>query len=263
MTRKQVVVVGAGIAGLTATAALAHEGIDVTLLESHTDIGGCAGTFTRGKYVFDVGATQVAGLEQGGIHERVFRYLEVPSPSAEVLDPACVIDLKDGTTSIKLWHDSYEWAEERRRQFPGSERFWLLCSFLHKINWSFAERNAVLPISNSWDLQQFLIALRPLNCVSGLFSKATIADLLRVCSCNKDLRLKRFLDMQLKLYSQELSENTSALYGATVLQMAQSPLGLWHLHGSMQKLSDTLKVSLLRDGAKLKLKNTTILKRNN
>ena len=178
MTRKQVVVVGAGIAGLTATAVLAHEGLDVILLESHTEAGGCAGTFRRGKYIFDVGATQVAGLEKGGIHERIFRYLTVSSPSAEILNPACEVDLQDGSLPIKLWHDSGKWKQERHTQFPGSERFWSLCSFLHNINWTFAEKNAVLPIANSWDLKQFLIALRPLNCFSGLFSKASIAYLL-------------------------------------------------------------------------------------
>lgn len=61
-------VVGAGIAGLTAASLLARQGLRVELLEAHHQSGGCAGTFRRGPYVFDVGATQVAGLEAGGIH---------------------------------------------------------------------------------------------------------------------------------------------------------------------------------------------------
>ncbi len=258
MTRKKVIVVGAGVAGLTATAVLAHEGLDVTLFESHDEVGGCAGTFLRGKYIFDVGATQVAGLEKGGIHERIFRYLKVPLPVAEILNPACEIDLQDGTPPIRLWHDLERWVKERHTQFPGSESFWSLCSLLHNLNWTFAQKDPILPIANYWDLQQFLRAFSPLNCFSGLFSKASVVDLLRICSCDKDHRLKKFLDLQLKLYSQELSDHTSALYGATVLQMAQSPLGLWHLQGSMQALSNTLKASLLRDGAQLRLKNKVV-----
>ena len=42
---KSVVVIGGGIAGLTAGALLAHEGIIVTLIESHIQPGGGAGTF--------------------------------------------------------------------------------------------------------------------------------------------------------------------------------------------------------------------------
>ena len=79
----------------------------------------------------------------------------------------------------------------------------------------------------------------------------TIADLLTITGCHKDRRLRSFLDLQLKLYSQEPASRTAALYGATVLQMAQSPRGLWHLHGSMQILSDLLKDSFLREGGSL------------
>jgi phytoene dehydrogenase-like protein len=43
-----VVVVGAGVAGLTAAALLAKEGLTVELLEAHRQSGGCAGTFRRG-----------------------------------------------------------------------------------------------------------------------------------------------------------------------------------------------------------------------
>ena len=74
---QDVIVIGGGIAGLTAAALLAHDGIGVTLLESHHQLGGCAGTFRRGPYTFDVGATQVAGLEPGGSHARLFEHLNI------------------------------------------------------------------------------------------------------------------------------------------------------------------------------------------
>ena len=38
--------------------------IEILLIESHTQAGGCAGTFKRKNYIFDVGATQVAGLRK-------------------------------------------------------------------------------------------------------------------------------------------------------------------------------------------------------
>ena len=48
-----IVVVGAGIAGLTSAAILSKLGLSVTLIESHTQSGGCAGTFKRKRYIFD------------------------------------------------------------------------------------------------------------------------------------------------------------------------------------------------------------------
>ena len=50
MAKTKVVVVGAGIAGLTSAAILSKQGLSVTLIESHTQSGGCAGTFQRKKY---------------------------------------------------------------------------------------------------------------------------------------------------------------------------------------------------------------------
>jgi C-3',4' desaturase CrtD len=250
-----VVVVGAGIAGLTAAALLAREGLTVELLEAHRQSGGCAGTFRRGPYTFDVGATQVAGLEPGGSHARLFRHLGVALPTASPLDPACVVDLDDGSAPIHLWRDPQRWREERQKHFPGSEPFWRLCAALHQANWGFAARDPVLPPRTPWDLAQTLRALRPANLASGLLAAATVADLLRLCGCAGDRRLRRFLDLQLRLYSQEPAGGTAALYGATVLAVAQQPLGLWHLHGSMQELSRPLEEALAAAGGRLRLRH--------
>ncbi|MCT0229319.1 C-3',4' desaturase CrtD [Synechococcus sp. CS-1324] len=250
-----VVVVGAGIAGLTAASLLAREGLQVELLEAHHQSGGCAGTFRRGAYTFDVGATQVAGLEPGGIHDRLFRQLGVEPPAATPLDPGCLVDLADGSTPVALWRDPERWASERQRQFPGSERFWSLCQAIHQANWGFAGREPVLPPRNLWDLGQLLGALRPANLASGLLTGASVADLLWLSGCAADPRLRRFLDLQLRLYSQEPAERTAALYGASVLAMAQEPLGLWHLEGSMQGLSSALEQALSAAGGRLWLRH--------
>ena len=253
--QESVIVLGGGIAGLTAAALLAHEGIPTILLEAHYQVGGCAGTFRRGQYIFDVGATQVAGLEIGGIHERLFRHLKSPLPLAEVLDPGCLVDLNDGSTPINLWYETKKWQKEREQQFPGSKSFWDLCDYLHKSNWSIAVRDPVLPIRNFWDLIQLVKAMRVTNLPSSFFSILSVTDLLKICGCDQDERLKKFLNMQLKLYSQTTADCTAALYGATVLQMAQAPLGLWHLKGSMQNLSDQLKSCFMRDQGQLLLRH--------
>ena len=253
MLEESIIVVGGGIAGLTSAAILAKEGYPVTLIEAHIQLGGCAGTFQRGPYTFDVGATQVAGLEEGGIHHRLFHYLDISIPNATILDPGCSVVLGDGTEPINLWYDPSKWAKERQEHFPGSEIFWSLCSIIHKSNWSFVDRDPILPVRNFWDLSQLIRAIRPVNLFTGVLSKLTIADLLKITGCYRDRRLRRFLDLQLKLYSQEPANRTAALYGATVLQMAQYPRGLWHLDGSMQILSDLLKKSFLRDGGTLLL----------
>ena len=255
---QDVIVIGGGIAGLTAAALLAHEGLGVTLLEAHHQLGGCAGTFRRGPFTFDVGATQVAGLEPGGSHARLFQHLDIQPPEAEQLDPGCVVDLNDGSPPVHLWHDPQRWRQERNQQFPGSERFWQLCSWIHRQNWQFAAADPVLPIRTGWDLGRTLAALSPGNLACAPLSLLTVSDLLTLSGCAGDRRLRRFLDLQLRLYSQQPSDRTAALYGATVLQMCQAPLGLWHLHGSMQSLSHQLETALERDGGRVFLRHRAL-----
>ena len=254
-SRCDVAVLGAGIAGLTAAALLAAEGKRVVLLEAHHQSGGCAGTFRRGPYVFDVGATQVAGFEPGGIHQRLFAHFGLPLPQASVLDPGCSVYLAGESEPIQLWRDPGRWCQERARQFPASERFWDLCGWLHRSNWAFAAKDPVLPPRSIWDLQQLLPALSPVTLASGVFATATVVDLLRLAGCGGDQRLRRFLDLQLRLYSQEPADRTAALYGATVLAMAQEPLGLWHLQGSMQRLSEALEQALSAAGGAMRLRH--------
>ena len=91
------------------------------LIESHSQSGGCAGTLKE-KYVFDVGATQVAGLEEGGVHNKIFKFLNIPIPEASILNPACIVDLNDGSKPI--WYKKNEWIKEKEMQFPGSSKFW-------------------------------------------------------------------------------------------------------------------------------------------
>ena len=247
----KVFVIGAGIAGLTSAAILSKLGLSVTLIESHRQSGGCAGTFNRNGYIFDVGATQVAGLESDGIHSRIFKFLQIEIPAASLLDPSCIVDLNDGSSPIKIWYERNKWISERKREFPGTERFWELCNLVHQSNWNFAKNDPVIPIRNFWDFSQFINALKPQNLLTGFLLKSTMFDLLKICGLDQDKRLIKFLNLQLKLYSQENVYKTAALYGCTVLQMSQRPHGLWHLKGSMQALSSALEKSLRQTNANI------------
>ncbi len=51
----RVIVIGAGISGLSVAAALVHSGIEVTVFEKDDRVGGLAASFKRGGHVFDLG----------------------------------------------------------------------------------------------------------------------------------------------------------------------------------------------------------------
>ena len=252
----RVVVIGAGIGGLTASALLAHRGYSVVVADQAVVPGGCASTFKRQGFTFDVGATQVAGLEAGGIHHRLFTELGIELPVATYCDPACAVYLPGEAEPISVWRDPQQWQAERQRQFPGSEPFWQLLARLFRASWAFQSRDPVLPPRNAWDLWQLTQAVRPDTLLTLPYTFATVGDALRWYGLADDRRLRTFLDLQLKLYSQVDAEETALLYAATALSVSQAPQGLFHLHGSMQTLSDRLVAALERDGGKLLMRHT-------
>ena len=76
------VIIGAGNAGLTAGAALAQGGAKVVVLERHTIPGGCATSFCRGRFEFEVALHQLSGI---GTPEK-------PGPLRMMLDQLGIMD---------------------------------------------------------------------------------------------------------------------------------------------------------------------------
>ena len=70
------IVIGAGLGGLSAATMLAHNGLDVLLLERHNVPGGYATSFVRGRYEFEVALHELSGVGPPERRGGVYRYLE-------------------------------------------------------------------------------------------------------------------------------------------------------------------------------------------
>lgn len=88
-----VVVIGAGNGGLTAAASLAQKGLKVLLLERHNVPGGCATSFCRGRFEFEVALHQLSG----------FGTKEKPGPLRMFLDSLGVVDCLDWVVMENLY----------------------------------------------------------------------------------------------------------------------------------------------------------------
>ena len=72
-----VIIIGAGLGGLTAGAKLAREGKKVLLIEQHDRAGGYATTFKRGDFILEVGLHEMYGPSPGDMTTRIFNDLDV------------------------------------------------------------------------------------------------------------------------------------------------------------------------------------------
>lgn len=106
--RWDVAVIGAGFGGLGAALSLARRGYRVVVLERLEYPGGCAGTFSRGGYRFEAGATLSSGLGEGQLFARWIREhaLEL---TADRLDP--VVDFRGPQGALKVPADREAFVE--------------------------------------------------------------------------------------------------------------------------------------------------------
>ena len=237
-----VVVIGAGVSGLTAAALLAAGGARVQVLERHTVPGGCASFYQRDGFRFDVGATLVGGFGPRGVHRLLFERLHVALEATPV-EPSMIVHLPDG--DVVRWGDE-RWKDERVRAFSAaSEPFWEAQERIADAAWSFSTRFPALP-QDAASIGALVRAASPaLAPAAGALGK-TVGDLI---PADAPSRLRTFLDAQLLITAQADAASTDLAYGATALDLARE--GTYHLPGGIGDIATALARAVRRDGGQI------------
>lgn len=242
----RVVVVGAGVGGLTAAALLLKAGHQVTVLEAHIYPGGCAGTFFHQGYRFDAGATLAGGFSSGGPHARLAELLGDLQWPVNPVDPAWSVHLPDST--ITQWADPARWRQERMAAFPDAEPFWRRQESLADIAWDISARDFPWPPQNLQEALRTLVALRPSTLRAAPHLLQSASDLFTT----DDPRLRAFVDAQLLIAAQCTSDQAHALYAAAALDLPRR--GVCHVRGGMGGIARTLEQWIVRHGGTVQYK---------
>ena len=121
MADYDVIVIGAGNGGLTAAADLARRGVKVLLLEQHNVPGGCATSFVRGRFEFEVALHQLSGLgtpEKPGPLRGLMHRLGVLGKVDFVEEDTLYRTLIPGTFSVTLKANKVELVATLKDKFP-------------------------------------------------------------------------------------------------------------------------------------------------
>ena len=129
-----VIVIGAGNGGLTASTALARKGLSVLLLEKHNIPGGCATSFCRGRFEFEVALHQLSGMgtmEKPGPLRMTLGSLGVMNDLEFVEMPDLYNVVMEGGFKLTLKPDRDQVISALQEQFPKEKdainRFFDLC----------------------------------------------------------------------------------------------------------------------------------------
>lgn len=248
---KRIVVVGAGIGGLTAGALLAKEGHEVTVLEAMTELAGCAGKYKRHPYLFAAGATLGMALEPGGIHERVFRTLDI-DPPAEELEK--VMTLHHPQFSISYYKDRATFLEEITSHFP-SYKLQLIAFYEDVFHYAQLIRELMKPLpamppSSARDMTGVLQVLKVQH--SKLFPLLfqPLEFLLKKHHLQNLSEFRHVLDGILIDSMQTTSREASALFSCIALDIYHQ--GAYYMPGGLYRFGEELATYIRSNGGQIK-----------
>ncbi len=248
----RIIVIGAGIGGLTTAALLAKAGLDVTVLEAHVYPGGCAGTFFHQGYRFDAGATLAAGFELAGGMTRLAEAVGIAWP-VESAHIAMRVHLPDGR-QVTRWTDPGAWQAERVRAFGlGAERFWRWQEAAADRMWAVALQGVPWPPQTAAEFVRLAGVGVRLAASAQVRLPGLALDALRPVAARlggQPAQLRQYVDGQLLIAAQVTSPRANALYGASALDMPRR--GVAHVRGGIGKLAEALADGVRRHGGQVR-----------
>ena len=243
-----VIVVGAGLGGMTAASLLAKRGLSVLMIDQQNKPGGACTSFKREGHVFDAGAAMLYGFGEKGF--RPFRFLlnELEEPM-EVVAHSTLARMTFEGHEIVFWPDIDRFLEELFPLFleekDGLRAFY---TDLYKMYENIVIKNEVISPPSEFSPRQGLRRLMsdPLSILSmqKLLSTSTM-DLLKKYFHTPEIF--NFFDKLCSAYSYTTAQETPAVLAATMF-IDNHVGGVYFPAGGAQMLPNTIEKAFERYG---------------
>lgn len=241
-------VVGAGGGGIASALLASLRGEDVTLLEAHSKLGGCASWFKRGEFIFDAGATTLSGVAS---HEPVGELFKLLGNSPELIpsDPGIIFQLSSGKV-VRYHRDFDQWMNELAHHFPhlSHERFWLKVRKINEKSWKLLRDIKTFPFQNLEDIGEALKHPQYLTLVPNLLLSTEMA--LKYYGLY-DPEYLELVNGIMIISAQGEAQHIPFIVGALALSY---PSETYAIKGGMKGLMDFFEAELRKRSVEIKLR---------
>lgn len=210
-----VIIVGAGMGGLSAGSLLVKKGKKVLILEAARVAGGCSSSFIRKGYIFESGATTLMGFDEKQPLWYLKKELGLNFPITPI-DPAMTV--WQHKKPIIRYKDIKEWIREAEKTFGGNQRkFWTLCYKISELVWKVALKNKFFPPQSISDWWYLITHNNPLDAFLLRYAFVSVKDILKKMKLDTNPDFVRFIDEQLMITAQNTSEHVNMFIGGAML----------------------------------------------
>lgn len=249
-----IIVIGAGMGGLTAASLLANDGYSVLVLEAAHVPGGCSSSYKRKGYIFESGATTLIGFDEHQPLRRLEKELGIELPKKPI-HPSMTVHLDD--KKITRWLDRNKWISESQKHFgenSNQEKFWKLAYDVSDIVWKVSAKNNFFPPQDFSEVFQLLK-----NDVRDVWVLPYAFKSVKEVAIENGIsnpEFYRFLDEQLLISAQSKSEDTPFLFGAPAITYTNYTN--YYVEGGLIKMIETLQNFIEEKGSQLHTKEKVL-----
>ncbi len=242
-----VIVVGAGLGGMTAASLLAKRGLSVLMIEQQSKPGGACTSFKREDHVHDVGAAMLYGFGEKGFRPFHFILNELEEP-IDIIPHATLARMSFEGQEIIFWPDLQWFIDELTEIFPDEkEGLRAFYADLYKMYENIVVKNQVIVPPSEYSPRQGLRRLLsdPISIfkMQKLLSTSTM-ELLKKYFHTPELF--NFYDKLCSAYAYTTAEETPAVLAATMF-IDNHVGGVYYPAGGAQMLPNTLEKAFERD----------------
>ncbi len=253
-----VIIIGAGMGGLSASVHLATKGLKVLLLEQHYKVGGCTTKFVRGPFTFDAALHEMAGGGPGKLDRGLYKLLEISGvgKKVELYElPHFYRSIFPGGVDVRLPNNWEGFKKALKERWPeeseGIDKF-------HRLSQeTFNELMTLRDLFRYGGFRAFLTKMMvPLRQRTFFtWSDKTLQELMDECFTSDEIKA---VVSQLWVYYGAPAKDQTALL---TLAATESYLGdgIWHIKGTSQALSNAYAERLKELGGTVKT-NTLVTK---